>query len=134
MNARKVETAQPGRHGDGRGLFLYVKATGARSWVLRYQVQGRRRDLGLGPYADVSFAMARERAAAARSGETRGATWAEVDLGARLWTLPASRMKAGKDQSNPARFSRLATNPVVCRSAIPKRTLSVRLACMAELL
>ncbi|QIE41630.1 integrase arm-type DNA-binding domain-containing protein [Rhodobacteraceae bacterium SC52] len=66
LSARKAETAKPGRHGDGRGLFLYVKPTGARSWVLRYQVQGRRRDLGLGPYPDVSLAMARERASEAR--------------------------------------------------------------------
>ncbi|HCP82091.1 MAG TPA: integrase [Octadecabacter sp.] len=66
LNARKVEAAAPGRHGDGRGLFLYVKPSGTRSWVLRYQVQGRRRDLGLGPYPDVSLAMARDRAAEAR--------------------------------------------------------------------
>lgn len=66
LSARKAETAPPGRHGDGRGLFLYVKPSGARSWVLRYQVQGRRRDLGLGPYPDVSLAMARERASEAR--------------------------------------------------------------------
>ena len=66
LNARKVETASPGRHGDGRGLFLYVKPSGARSWVLRYQLSGRRRDLGLGAYPDVSLAMARERAAEAR--------------------------------------------------------------------
>ena len=66
LNARKVETATPGRHGDGRGLFLYVKKSGARSWVLRYQVAGRRRDLGLGAFPDVSLAMARERALEAR--------------------------------------------------------------------
>ena len=66
LSAQKVKTAKPGRHGDGRGLFLYVKPSGARSWVLRYQVQGRRRDLGLGAYPDVSLAMARERAADAR--------------------------------------------------------------------
>lgn len=66
LNARKVETAKSGRHGDGRGLFLYVKPSGSRSWVLRYQVQGRRRDLGLGPYPDVSLAMARQRATDAR--------------------------------------------------------------------
>ena len=34
---------------------------------------------------------------AARSGETRGATWSEIDLEAKLWTIPASRMKAGKE-------------------------------------
>ena len=66
LNARKVETAGPGRHGDGRGLFLYVKSSGARSWVLRYQVQGRRRDLGLGAFPDVTLSMARDRAAEAR--------------------------------------------------------------------
>ncbi len=66
LSARKVETAMAGRHGDGRGLFLYVKATGSRSWVLRYQVQGRRHDLGLGAYPDVTLAMARQKATDAR--------------------------------------------------------------------
>ncbi|WP_370286578.1 tyrosine-type recombinase/integrase [Pseudooceanicola nanhaiensis] len=66
LSVQKVKSAGPGRHGDGRGLFLYVKPTGARSWVLRYQVQGRRRDLGLGAYPDVTLAMARDRAAEAR--------------------------------------------------------------------
>lgn len=66
LSAQKVKAAIAGRHGDGRGLFLYVKPTGARSWVLRYQVQGRRRDLGLGAYPDVTLAMARERASEAR--------------------------------------------------------------------
>jgi hypothetical protein len=32
----------------GKGLYLLVKPTGARSWVLRVQHRGRRRDLGLG--------------------------------------------------------------------------------------
>ncbi|MCI4661667.1 MAG: integrase arm-type DNA-binding domain-containing protein [Neomegalonema sp.] len=66
LTARKVETASPGKHGDGRGLMLVVKASGAKSWVLRYQINGRRRDLGLGAYPDVSLARARERALEAR--------------------------------------------------------------------
>ena len=66
LSVQKVKSAPPGRHGDGRGLFLYVKPSGARSWVLRYQVQGRRRDLGLGSYPDVTLAMARDRATEAR--------------------------------------------------------------------
>jgi integrase len=33
---------------------------------------------------------------AARDGEGRGATWAEIDLGAAIWTVPAQRMKAGR--------------------------------------
>lgn len=66
LSAQKIKAAKPGRHGDGRGLFLYVKPSGTRSWMLRYQVQGRRRDLGLGAYPDVTLAMARERATEAR--------------------------------------------------------------------
>ena len=66
LSAQKVKAAKPGRHGDGRGLFLYVKPSGTRSWMLRFQVQGRRRDLGLGAYPDVTLAMARERATEAR--------------------------------------------------------------------
>jgi integrase len=34
---------------------------------------------------------------AARSGEVRGATWDEIDLNAKVWTIPAARMKAGKE-------------------------------------
>lgn len=38
---------------------------------------------------------------AARSGETRGMTWAEVDLQSCLWTVPATRMKAGSSHQVP---------------------------------
>ena len=38
---------------------------------------------------------------AARSGEVRGATWAEIDLEAKVWTVPASRMKAGREHRVP---------------------------------
>ena len=38
---------------------------------------------------------------AARSGEVRGATWKEIDLDAALWTIPAERMKAGKEHRVP---------------------------------
>ena len=38
---------------------------------------------------------------AARSGEVRGATWAEVDLKARVWNIPGNRMKAGRDHRIP---------------------------------
>ena len=38
---------------------------------------------------------------AARSGEARGATWDEIDLDARLWTIPAERMKGGVEHRVP---------------------------------
>jgi integrase len=48
---------------DGGGLYLRVSATGAKSWVFRFQLDGRRRDMGLGPYPAISLAEARGRAA-----------------------------------------------------------------------
>ena len=38
---------------------------------------------------------------AARSGEARGATWDEIDLDARTWTIPGGRMKAGREHRVP---------------------------------
>lgn len=59
----KVKNAKAGIHGDGAGLYLRVKDTGAKSWVLRVQFQGRRQDIGLGGYpADLTLSEAREKA------------------------------------------------------------------------
>jgi integrase len=38
---------------------------------------------------------------AARTGETLGATWSEIDFDAKVWTVPAKRMKAGKEHRVP---------------------------------
>ena len=51
--------SRPGRHGDGDGLYLHVTPAGSKSWVQRIVVDGRRRDIGLGPYPTVSLARAR---------------------------------------------------------------------------
>lgn len=63
-----VKNAKPGRHADGQGLHLLVKDTGARSWVYRYMLRGKSRDLGLGPAGKegISLADARDMAAALR--------------------------------------------------------------------
>ena len=47
---------------DGGGLYLRISPTGSRSWVFRFQLEGKRRDMGLGPYPDVTLAEARRRA------------------------------------------------------------------------
>ena len=61
-----VRTAPPGHHIDGHGLYLYVQPTGARSWIQRLVIRGRRCELGLGTVALVSLAEAREQAVANR--------------------------------------------------------------------
>ncbi len=53
LTTLKVKHAGPGRHADMHGLYLLVRDSGARSWVLRMQHAGRRRDFGLGPAQDV---------------------------------------------------------------------------------
>ncbi|NIZ14065.1 site-specific integrase [Phaeobacter sp. HF9A] len=45
---------------------------------------------------------------AARSGETRGMTWGEVDLETKLWIIPAERMKAAKEHRVPLTDATLA--------------------------
>jgi integrase len=52
---------------------------------------------------------------AARTGEVIGATWGEIDLTASLWTLPAARMKAGREHRVPLSCAALATLATVAK-------------------
>ena len=63
LTALEVRAAtNPGRYQDGDGLILLVKSKTARSWLLRVQVDGKRRDFGLGSATDLTLAEAREKA------------------------------------------------------------------------
>jgi len=57
---------KPGRYGDGHGLCLQITPSGVKSWLLRYERNGRERWMGLGPLHTVSLQEARERARKAR--------------------------------------------------------------------
>ncbi|MGN6849201.1 MAG: tyrosine-type recombinase/integrase [Sphingomicrobium sp.] len=72
LTAIEVKHAKPGRHADGGGLYLVVRPSGSRAWVLRAQVDGRRRDFGLGSASAVSLAKARADAAELRAKFKRG--------------------------------------------------------------
>src|ERR1700722_7874156 len=72
LTARKVETAKPGKYGDGGGLQLAVAAARAKKWVLRFLWQGRAREMGLGSYPEVGLAEAREKAMGGRRLGRRG--------------------------------------------------------------
>lgn len=62
LTALKVKHAGPGVHGDGEGLYLRVKPSGAKSWVLRVQFDKKREDIGLGGVCDLTLDEAREKA------------------------------------------------------------------------
>jgi integrase len=62
----------PYRVSDGKGLLLLVKPSGAKMWIARITVDGKRRDMGLGGYPTVSLKEARDRAAAAKKAAEAG--------------------------------------------------------------
>ena len=60
---------------------------------------------------------------AARSGEVLGACWAEIDLAAKIWTVPGDRMKAGKDHRVPLSKAAVALLRSLNRDATPDRLI-----------
>lgn len=69
MSALQVSRLRkPGLHAVGGvdGLALQITPSGARSWILRATIGGKRRDMGLGGFPDVTLAGARESARVAR--------------------------------------------------------------------
>lgn len=64
LTAKEVETARPGLTLDGDGLYLQVGQNGNRSWIYRYALNGRTRDMGLGSAKAITLKRARELATA----------------------------------------------------------------------
>ncbi|RQS74631.1 site-specific integrase [Burkholderia sp. Bp8977] len=63
LSAIGVEKAKnPGYLGDGGGLYLQVSPSLTKSWIFRFKLHGRSREMGLGPYPVLSLADARKRA------------------------------------------------------------------------
>src|SRR5438874_5925636 len=98
LSHRKVETLKkPGMHNDGAGLYMQVTlgsdGSPRKSWIFRYAMAGRERQMGLGPLADVPLARARDLAIAAR--ET---------------------LRAGKDPIAQRRIARAEANLVAAKT------------------
>ncbi len=70
MAVKKLK--EPGFYADGNGLYLRISKTGAKSWVQRIVIKGRRVDIGLGGVSYVSLAEARELAKENRKIARRG--------------------------------------------------------------
>jgi integrase len=58
--------SQKGMYHDGGGLYLQVSVGGAKSWIFRFMLDGRAREMGLGPVHAIPLADARKRAAECR--------------------------------------------------------------------
>jgi integrase len=66
LTQMRAKNLGAGKHPDGQGLWLVKRDQLAGKWILRVVIEGKRREMGLGRWPDVSIAEARERAAAAR--------------------------------------------------------------------
>jgi integrase len=85
LTALKVDKVRaPGYYGDGGGLFLQVSKYGSKSWVFRFKVNGRLREMGLGSLDTYGLAEARERARACRKLRDEGKDPIEERIAARL--------------------------------------------------
>jgi hypothetical protein len=73
LDALKVRrTEKAGYYADGAGLYLQVSGGGARSWIFRFTMDGRTRDMGLGSVVTFSLAEARQAAIEARKLQAAG--------------------------------------------------------------
>lgn len=67
LNALRVaKLLEPGYHADGGGLYLQISASGSRSWIFRFSLAKRAREMGIGALASVSLAEARAEASRCR--------------------------------------------------------------------
>lgn len=58
---------EPGRYNDGGGLYLMIRKSGLKTWIFRYMIDGRSRDMGLGTLSQLNdIDTARKAADAAR--------------------------------------------------------------------
>src|ERR1700738_1888833 len=74
-----------GMYHDGGGLYLQVSAAGARSWIFRFMLDGRAREMGLGPVHAIPLAEARKRAAECRRMRVDGIDPIEARSAHRGW-------------------------------------------------
>lgn len=115
LSALAVARAKrPGLHGDGGGLYLQIAASGARSWIFRFQLAGRRRYMGLGGAAAITLAEARRRAAAARKSLAEGNDPIEA---ARAQTAAVAASKARATTFHEAALRYIASHKTSWRNA-----------------
>jgi integrase len=73
LTALKVtRTSKTGMHADGGGLYLQVTGDGAKSWIYRFTLRGRTREMGLGSLTAISLSDARSKAGECRRQRQEG--------------------------------------------------------------
>ncbi|MBM2293453.1 integrase arm-type DNA-binding domain-containing protein [Sulfitobacter pseudonitzschiae] len=93
LSAIEVRRLGPGVHNVGgvAGLLMQVSGSGAQSWLLRVRVGDKRREIGLGPFPEISLAKAREKATEAKEAIRKGIDPVETRKAARSALLASQR-------------------------------------------
>lgn len=89
-------TKRPGYHADGGNLYLQVTASGAKSWVFRYRLGGRSREMGLGPLHTTDLESARGQAKRHRASLVEGIDPIEARNATRSAQLASEGAKAAR--------------------------------------
>jgi integrase len=113
----EIKHAGPGMHADGNGLYLYVKESGARSWIFRYQIHGRRREMGLGTLATLPPIDARAEAARLKSMVVDKLDPIEAKRSARDERREAEQVAMREAQIESATFEVAATRYIAAQEA-----------------
>jgi hypothetical protein len=93
LTALAVSRAKgPGYYPDGGGLYLQVTVSGSKSWVYRYMLAGKAREMGLGSLPDTSLSEARGKVLEARKLRREGIDPIEYRKASRA----AARLEAAK--------------------------------------
>lgn len=71
-NSKVAKLTEPGSYSDGGGLYLQLSRLGGKSWIFKYKIRGREREMGLGPAHTITLAEARALANACRHQRLQG--------------------------------------------------------------
>lgn len=103
LNALKVsKESTPGYYADGGGLYLQISKSGSRSWIFRFSLAKRSREMGLGALATVSLAEARGLASECRKMLAEGRDPIEA--------RNADRERAALEEADGLTFKKAATD------------------------
>jgi len=100
-----ARSGSAGKTNDGDGLYFQISKAGVSSWIFRYKIEGKGREMGLGPYPTITLAKARELAADQRKILAAG----NDPLAARDLEREVKREAERQAQSRRVTFESLAT-------------------------
>lgn len=101
--------SKPGYYGDGAGLYLQVSASGTKSWIFRYTLAKKQREMGLGALHTVTLAQAREKAKACRASLLEG-----IDP---LEARNAVKLEAALERAKTVTFDHCASEYIAAHSS-----------------